>query len=377
MSLSRSQSEPSITSQDSFQSLPESFDEETCSAATRETSAVAAPCPSRKDSGYAENPGKRGYDIPFANQVSVSLELQERAAIDQSSLDERGYATVIHSRSRTNHPHTKTSRDNLFKNSKEHCDSTLPWRGSRERALRHASCQSCIFNKQRPRIGRAATSQSTTNLEDLVALHQRATTIMSALEHTNNLAPASTTASRLACRYPCFTSFPSVSSSLHASGTSNFKAESLVEQQSYICARTLQRFLHSPVLTTDWLDPSTRRLAYEKHDRSRSGIRGAVRKIMPRWLRSTNDVEFYKGGDDGQSVRRHRLDLGRDARVADSEQMRGSEPGRRPLEAKDSGKNQKPGLGYGGKRRQWICFGRAYRAFGARGVKSFGGAQNR
>lgn len=61
--------------------------------------------------------------------------------------------------------------------------------------------------------------------------------------------------------------------------------------------------------TTHWMSPSTRKRDYERIDRQNSGIRGLVRRALPRSV-SGPSVKFYeKDQSDAGSVRRYRLDV--------------------------------------------------------------------
>ncbi|EXJ74564.1 uncharacterized protein A1O5_02860 [Cladophialophora psammophila CBS 110553] len=74
-----------------------------------------------------------------------------------------------------------------------------------------------------------------------------------------------------------------------------------------------------PTLNTviSWTSNATRRVEYEKIDRAHSGVRGFLRRILPRRLRSKDGRRgFFTGECDGDSVRRFRLDVSDDDSVA-------------------------------------------------------------
>jgi hypothetical protein len=59
-----------------------------------------------------------------------------------------------------------------------------------------------------------------------------------------------------------------------------------------------------------WMSPSTRKVQYEKIDRANTGIRGLLRRIMPRCVSGPGSPRFYEDEkSDAGSVRRFRMDL--------------------------------------------------------------------
>ncbi|RVX67015.1 hypothetical protein B0A52_09229 [Exophiala mesophila] len=99
-----------------------------------------------------------------------------------------------------------------------------------------------------------------------------------------------------------------------------------------------------PYLNTihTWTSNQTRRLEYEKIDRAYSGLRGFVRRVLPRWLRPRDArTGFFTGDCDGKSVRRFRMDL--DTEEESVGQHNKNESGR----ANDDTK----------RKHQWMCFG--------------------
>ncbi|KIX93157.1 uncharacterized protein Z520_11214 [Fonsecaea multimorphosa CBS 102226] len=70
-----------------------------------------------------------------------------------------------------------------------------------------------------------------------------------------------------------------------------------------------------PTLNTviSWTSNATRRAEYEKIDRAHSGVRGLLRRVLPRRLRTKGGRRgFFTGECDGDSVRRFRLDVSDD-----------------------------------------------------------------
>ncbi|KAF2477831.1 uncharacterized protein BDR25DRAFT_4278 [Lindgomyces ingoldianus] len=65
-----------------------------------------------------------------------------------------------------------------------------------------------------------------------------------------------------------------------------------------------------PSTTMHWTSPSTRKREYEKIDRANSGIRGLVRRMLPRCVSGPPPPRFYeKDMSDVGSVRRYRMDI--------------------------------------------------------------------
>ncbi|KAL6250375.1 hypothetical protein RBB50_002677 [Rhinocladiella similis] len=75
-----------------------------------------------------------------------------------------------------------------------------------------------------------------------------------------------------------------------------------------------------------WTSNATRREEYEKIDRAHSGVRGFLRKMLPKCMHSKNARRaFYTGGDgdgdDGHSVRRFRMSLDDADETTDDERV--------------------------------------------------------
>lgn len=97
--------------------------------------------------------------------------------------------------------------------------------------------------------------------------------------------------------------------------TADTKAASLVSAANDLAGESsqdLQEFSnHVPAANIDWTLPSTRRREYEKIDKARSGFRGLLRHVTPRFLWKNCRVGFHddsKGSDAG-TVRRFRMDV--------------------------------------------------------------------
>ncbi|KAF2656029.1 hypothetical protein K491DRAFT_403316 [Lophiostoma macrostomum CBS 122681] len=66
-------------------------------------------------------------------------------------------------------------------------------------------------------------------------------------------------------------------------------------------------------MTTHWMSPCTRRREYENIDRAHSGVRGLVRRVLPRSVSGPSPRAFYeKDKSDVGSVRRYRMDMSDD-----------------------------------------------------------------
>lgn len=65
--------------------------------------------------------------------------------------------------------------------------------------------------------------------------------------------------------------------------------------------------------TMHWMSPSTRRREYEKIDRANNGVRGFLRRVVPRCVSGPPPPRFYeKDCSDVGSVRRYRMDVSDD-----------------------------------------------------------------
>jgi hypothetical protein len=86
-----------------------------------------------------------------------------------------------------------------------------------------------------------------------------------------------------------------------------------------------------PVSIISWTSTESRRLEYEKIDRSHSGLRGLWKKTMPRWChgRHTRRGFFDGKSSDAGSVRRYRIDL-------DDEEGEDQRPGKYGNESDDT-----------------------------------------
>jgi hypothetical protein len=68
--------------------------------------------------------------------------------------------------------------------------------------------------------------------------------------------------------------------------------------------------------TMHWMSPSTRQREYEKIDKANSGIRGLIRKIVPRCVSGPPPPRFHEEDkSDVGSVRRYRMDFSEDDEV--------------------------------------------------------------
>ncbi|KAF2195290.1 hypothetical protein K469DRAFT_544923 [Zopfia rhizophila CBS 207.26] len=106
-----------------------------------------------------------------------------------------------------------------------------------------------------------------------------------------------------------------------------------------------------PNTITHWTSPTTRRREYEKIDRANSGIRGFVRKIIPRYVSGPPPPRFYeKDKSDAGSVRRYRMDL---AETDDEEEA--SEKSTASLRVQPR-KLEKSSLNATKKTKRWGCF---------------------
>jgi hypothetical protein len=64
-----------------------------------------------------------------------------------------------------------------------------------------------------------------------------------------------------------------------------------------------------PATTTHWISPSTRKRDYKRIDRQNTGLRGLVRRAVPRCVSGPPERFYEKDQSDAGSVRRYRLDV--------------------------------------------------------------------
>jgi hypothetical protein len=63
-----------------------------------------------------------------------------------------------------------------------------------------------------------------------------------------------------------------------------------------------------PATTTHWMSPSTRQREYERIDRANTGLRGMIRRVVPRCVSGPQEKFYENDQSDAGSVRRYRLD---------------------------------------------------------------------
>lgn len=86
--------------------------------------------------------------------------------------------------------------------------------------------------------------------------------------------------------------------------------------------------------TMHWMSPSTRKTQYEKIDRAHTGLRGFVRRLVPRCVSGPAPQRFYEDEkSDAGSVRRYRMDFSdEDEEEVDEKAAAGLKMQRRKLE---------------------------------------------
>ena len=75
-----------------------------------------------------------------------------------------------------------------------------------------------------------------------------------------------------------------------------------------------------PVTAMSWISESSRRTEYAKIDRAHRGVRGLLKRVVPKWCQNPNGRrKFFEGADDdGESVRRYRMPLSEGSDDGDS-----------------------------------------------------------
>jgi hypothetical protein len=97
---------------------------------------------------------------------------------------------------------------------------------------------------------------------------------------------------------------------------STYQPQQFTEQTSLLSrtntlARTVTSRSRPPLNTViSWTSNASRRVEYEKIDAAHSGVRGAVKKVLPQcWAGRKGRKAFFTGECDGGSVRRFRMDV--------------------------------------------------------------------
>ena len=368
-SLVESPSRTSTSSQLSFHSFTDSVTGEVTVDHPNERTDYTSCRKSRKDSGYAEEPRKSVYRISSDNGAFNFLKMQNSDA-PRSIRQEKGHDSGSRTcrRGVSSQPCSRSSQiGQPLKGSESVLHLTKPsstnLSGSSSRRLASPPASARQRHVSKPAaLRRAATIHPMSKAGDVIATHRRAKEIISALEGSKAY-PLATATNTLPSGYYGY-SFAESRTSLSPRDSVVPSLSSATKLASFQSPNSPQSSTFSPATTIDWTHPATRRRTYEKHDRKKTGIRGAVRRITPRWLRGDDGIDFYDGDGDAGSVRRYRLDLdpGEETPSKQEEAEKSDEEAGRREAGPGHRKNQHTDSG-------WSCLGRHSRREAQSGSK--------
>ena len=146
-----------------------------------------------------------------------------------------------------------------------------------------------------------AVSSTSQDVDDVLALHFRSCSLFSNPSYQSNSALPSPTLS-----YQDNLGF--------SSAVPRFSKDEMAMAEELVSLhKTESARVEVPATTTHWISPSSRRRDYERIDKANTGLRGVIRRVVPRCV-SGPPERFYEkdqsdAGSDAGSVRRYRLDV--------------------------------------------------------------------
>jgi hypothetical protein len=175
---------------------------------------------------------------------------------------------------------------------------------------RRTSCT--LVDPSRPaRHYRIKSTQTTSSInrdvDDVLALHFRSCSLFQNVQNQSALANTTVSERQLSDGEVSPTHiYPVAGHVPHASGTDDALPEAGSQQEPKDKVAT--------TTTIHWTSPATRRREYETMDKAHSGIRGAIRKVIPNFcLPGPPPPKFYdENQSDTGSVRRYRMDIPED-----------------------------------------------------------------
>ncbi|KAH6643694.1 hypothetical protein C7974DRAFT_3315 [Boeremia exigua] len=173
-----------------------------------------------------------------------------------------------------------------------------------------------------------ATSPASQDVDDVLALHFRSCSLFSNPSYQANSALPSPTLS-----HQDNLGFPG------AAPRFSMDEMAMVEEHVSLHEAESAR-LPVPATTTHWISPSTRKRDYERIDKQNNGLRGLVRRVVPRCVSSPPERFYEKDQSDAGSVRRYRLDVVENC-------IKEKEASRRP----QTSQSQRPKM-----KSRWTCF---------------------
>ncbi|KAF2445367.1 hypothetical protein P171DRAFT_264721 [Karstenula rhodostoma CBS 690.94] len=167
---------------------------------------------------------------------------------------------------------------------------------------RRTSCT--IIDPSRPKRHYRITSSQTCptlnrDIDDVLALHFRSCSLFHHATHRPHL-PSPTMSAH----------GPSVGAEIGATPEPQPQARARESGSPVVDEKTGATPAIAEDTTMHWMSPSTRKIQYEKIDRANTGVRGLLRRMVPRCVSGQASQQFYEEEkSDAGSVRRYRMDL--------------------------------------------------------------------
>lgn len=259
----------------------------------------------RIDSGFIEScPSKAFKEQPTpvhrSNTAPTRRRKPRRAPTDSISSSQ---PLVMEPQRPASERRSKPSRQKSTASSSENSTSRSKGRGHGSKPSSHrTSCT--IVDPSRParhyrmRSSQTVPTANNQDIDDVLALHFRSCSLFTNPSyHTNSGLPS-----------PTLTQGETMSSPKTAS---RFNSIDINVAEDHVLPKRSEETIAAFGLsntTTHWTSPTTRKRDYERIDKANSGIRGLVRKIMPRCVSGPQEKFYEKDQSDAGSVRRYRMD---------------------------------------------------------------------
>ncbi|KAF1931698.1 uncharacterized protein M421DRAFT_55657 [Didymella exigua CBS 183.55] len=174
-----------------------------------------------------------------------------------------------------------------------------------------------------------AVSPSSQEVDDVLALHFRSCSLFSNPSYQANSAlPSPTLSTHEHLGFP--------------NAAPRFSMDEMVMVEEHVSLQEIESARAPiPATTTHWTSSSTRKRDYERIDRQNTGLRGLVRRVVPRCVSGPTEKFYEKDQSEAGSVRRYRLDV-IESHINEKEMTR--------LQTQNS-RSQRPKL-----KSRWTCF---------------------
>jgi hypothetical protein len=257
----------------------------------------------RKDSGFvgsfvSTSPNKQTPNTPNIHRRNTAPSRRDqpgkaspRSNRTTQSVDMHQQYSASGTRPRpSNHRSTTSSSENSTTKSKGRGHGSKP-------SSRRTSCT--IVDPSRPaRHYRIKSSQSISpatgqDVDDVLALHFRSCSLFqNPSYHSKSGLPSTTPSPTDNFGFP--------------SATSRFSSDESNMVDRPITSKSENTAL--PTTTTHWMLPSTRQREYERIDKANTGLRGMIRRVVPKCVSRPPEKFYEQDQSDAGSVRRYRLD---------------------------------------------------------------------